>query len=145
MPLTGFEIQTVVLCDEVRQETSGKAIIIGAMGHGPEVYDDEDTNIKQLAIYVAFNAPCDPLELQFRLIKDDQEEPVMSVDVDLSEIYNDAPSPDTWKRNPIAIVVFGRENFSLKGSGDYQFQYSTEEGNWISYKEFYFPEKHKSE
>ena len=139
MSLDGFKILTAVLCEETRQEASGRAIIIGAMGHGPAVSDEEDTPINRLAVYLEIQMPPDRMNLKLRLINSDQEEPAMQVNVDTSEMYDSIPDTDTDFKNSVAVVIFGREGFSLRGSGYYEVQYATEEDNWQKYREFYFP------
>lgn len=139
MSLDGFAILTAVLCEEARQETSGRATIIGAMAHGPEVSDDENTPISRLAVYLEVQMPPERVNLKLRLVHCDQNEPTMEVDVDTNEMYDSIPSMESWARNPIAVVMFGRENFSLRGSGCYQIQYATEEDNWQKCREFHFP------
>lgn len=139
MSLTGFSLLSSVLCEEVRQESSGQAIIIGAMASGPNISDDSETKIKRLALYLEVRMPTDKIDLYVRLIKTGSEEPVLYADVDTSQMYDNMPDPDTLIRNPIAVVVMGREDFGIKGSGDYHLQYATKEGDWKDYRVFYFP------
>lgn len=145
MPLSEFSVLSSVLCEEVRQEANGQAIIIGAMSNGPNVSDDDDTRINRLALYLEVQMPREKIDLHIRLIKNETEEPVLYADVDTTRMYDSMPEPEKWFKNPIAIVVMGRESFGMKGSGDYQLQYATEEGNWKDYRVFYFPPEDVSE
>jgi len=145
MSLDGFSLLSSVLCEEVRQESSGRAIIIGAMANGPIISDDAETKIRRLALYLEVQMPTDKISLYVRLIKTGSEDPVLYADVDTAEIYDNMPDPDTLVKNPIAVVVMGREDFSIKGSGDYQLQYATEEDNWKDYRVFFFPNEDMAE
>lgn len=139
MPLTGFEVLTSVMCEEVRQEASGRALILGAMAHGPSISDEDKTKIHRLALYLEIQMPSEKIDLQFRLKKKDQEDSILYADVDTSDFYEKAPNPETWARNPIAVVIMGREDFEMSGSGDYYLQYSIRDDDWVDYKSIYFP------
>lgn len=140
MSLKDIKILSSVLCEEVRQEVGGRATIIGAMAHGPELSDNEDARIKRLAVYTEIEMPGERIRLKLRLTNKDQEEPVLQAEVNTDEMYDGMPSSDSWARNPIAVLIFGRENFSLRGSGDYYLQYAVDDNDWVDCRNFYFPE-----
>mgnify|MGYP000306608124 CR=1 FL=1 len=145
MALSEFSVLSSVLCEEVRQEANGQAIIIGAMTNGPNVSDDDDTRVNRLALYLEVQMPSERIDLHIRLVKCDAEEPVLYADVDTTKMYDSMPEPEKWFKNPIAIVVMSRESFSMKGSGDYHLQYATEEGKWEDHRVFYFPPEDTNE
>lgn len=139
MSLKSINILSAVLCEEVRQEVGGRAIIIGAMAHGPELSDGEDTRIKRLAVYTEIEMPENRIRLKLRLASKNQVDPVLQADVNTDEMYDDLPSSESWARNPIAVLIFGRENFMLRGSGDYHLQYAVDDEDWVDCRKFYFP------
>lgn len=139
MSLDGFSLLSSVLCEEVRQESSGQAIIIGAMSSGPNISDDEETKIKRLALYLEVQMPTERIDLYFRLVRSGSEDHILYANVDTAQMYDNMPDPDTLVRDPIAVVVLGREDFGVTGSGEYVLQYATKEDEWKEYRVFYFP------
>jgi hypothetical protein len=118
-----FDISSVVLCDDVRQENNGKHILIGVYLHTVLV-SDFPTNLA-LSVWVEIN----PKEVgefsgKIRIIEDENSVLLRGE----THVVIKNPEPTT--------VQFLRMPLEFQRGGDYLFQWKFGDDEWQTVKEF---------
>lgn len=121
--MSPFDISSVVLCDEVRQENNGKHILIGVYIHAVLV-EDFPANLL-LSVWIELK----PKEVgnftgQIRVIKDDES--VLLRGKSQITVENLDPTSAQYSRLPL----------EFQAGGDYFFQWKWGDNEWETVKEF---------
>lgn len=135
--MPSIEILSSLICDEVRQEANGRAIIIGAAPIGPALSGDEETIIPRLHFYVE-GLVNNVSSIKFRLISKDNRSTPLEITMDMEDIGDDEAAGEDGVAT-VAAFVFGRERIKFSGAGVYKLQYSLEPDEWRDVREFFFP------
>ena len=70
-----FKCDAALLCDQVRREDNGKAILLGVMSGGI-AFNSLPSTKQALELYVSGKAPVEDFSLEFRLIKKNSGLPI---------------------------------------------------------------------
>lgn len=118
-----FDVLSVVLCDDVRQENNGKHILIGVYLRSVFV-EDFPTNIS-LTMWIEFT-PSEVGEFpgEIRVIKDDE-----------SVLLRGSVQITTDNLEPV-MSVFKNMPLEFQGGGNYSFQWKFGDREWQTVKEF---------
>lgn len=139
--MSSFTPLAVVLCEEVRREESGQAILIGALNRGPSVNGESKTEIRRLAVYI--EAKFTGIELvEFKLSHSDTSEILLesSFEFSLADDFGDLPNNlDPNKVEVNSQLVVNKEGVEVPRAGDYAFEYKVGGGDWKLIRTWEFP------
>jgi len=132
--MPSIEVLSTLMCEDVRQEASGRAILIGVAPVGPSLNAEKETILHRLFFYVEAFAS-NVSTIHFRLISEDfSNEPMAtSISMDDDEAEEDLETPS------LGVWVFGRQGIKFEKSGVYILQYSLDNDNWHEARRFMFP------
>lgn len=140
--MPSIKFLSAVLCEEVRREASGRAILIGTGMVGPELSAEQETEIPRIAFYTESEI-IDVEEIWFRLICPESEDTPIEVDMSLQPMHQirEENSMETPPEGATiaAALVFNNERVKFKGPGVYKLQYKIADEDWHTVREFPFP------
>lgn len=132
-----------VLCQEVRREADGGAIVVGANMIGPSLSPEAETEIPRIAFYLEAEIT-DLDEVSIRLCCEETEDSPIAVELSfgLEEARNNG-SIDLPEKGAVfgAALVVNHLGARFKGPGDYKLQYKVAEQDWSTIRVFPFPSK----
>lgn len=133
-----IEFLSALICDDVRQEVSGRAIIVGAAPVGPELNSTGETTVSRISFYMeaAFSGLG---VVRFRLKSRENDSVPIEVSMDLANNSDVDEEADTENMSVVGTIVFGKEGGVFDGPGLYCLQYKTDETDWTEIRDFYFP------
>lgn len=140
--MSSIEFTSAVLCDEIRQEASGKAILVGAARVGPAISSAKETELDRLAFYVEAKI-VDVEEIKFRLKCELFDSAPLEVAMDLLAMQKMAANGDELPPKGASIdatLVFNQEKLKFPGAGVYQLQYQLGDSDWAPVADYLFPE-----
>ncbi len=141
MPSINFS--SAVLCEEVRREANGRAILIGAGMIGPKLSVEQETEIPRIAFYLESEL-VDVERVLFRLTCPTNDDTPIEVDMGFQPMRSrgdEDPSDVPPEGAPIAAaLVFNNERVKFSGPGIYELQYRIADEDWALVKKFRFPE-----
>lgn len=141
--MPSIKFLSAVLCEEVRREANGRAILIGAGMVGPELSAEQETEIPRIAFYTESEI-IDVEEIWFRLICPESEDTPIEVDMSLQPMHQigEESSMETPPEGATiaAALVFNNERVKFKGPGVYKLQYKVADKGWQTVRDFPFPE-----
>lgn len=132
-------VLSAILCDEVRQEIDGNAIIVGARQSVGPPLPPEAVNIDRISFYLelATSYP-PPSKIDVRFYHPNSETVVF-----YNTFENDYELPgDVQETEPLSgsvLLVANRASVEVPGAGRYLLQYRVDEGNWLDARPFGFP------
>ncbi|WP_282181087.1 hypothetical protein [Aliiroseovarius marinus] len=139
--MSSFTPLAVVLCEEVRKEDSGQAILVGALNRGPAVNSESTTELRRLAVYI--EAKFTGIELvEFRLSHSDTGEVLLESSFEFSLAKDFGELPDNLDPNKIEVnsqLVVNKEGVNVPRAGDYVFEYKIDGGDWKFVRTWEFP------
>lgn len=138
--MPSIEVLSALMCEDVRQEASGRAILIGVAPVGPSLNDEKETILHRLFFYVEAFAS-NVSTIHFRLISEDQSNEPMAASISMEddEIEGDQEAPS------LGVWVFGRQGIKFERSGVYVLQYSLDNDNWHEVRKFVFPAREEKD
>lgn len=146
--MPSIKFLTAVMCEDVRREFDGRAILVGASMVGPSVAEEGGSVVGKLSFYLeaeVFKVNW----VKFRLIKkktdyiafDDVE---MKLDFDIEDI----PAGELTEGGADvvetigAVLAFTKDDVKFDEPGRYHFEYKTElSDEWQPIREFHFPKR----
>jgi len=141
-----FEIKSVVLCDEVRREAHGTAVIVGASLKGPDIPDGGST-VDRLALYLEASIG-DASKVNIRLRSQEHKTSVIETTFD----FSDAPRPTAEELESathyelLVVMVVNKSAIKVPGPGRYDLQIRTTDGKpWKTYRSYIFPTESSEE
>jgi hypothetical protein len=138
--MKGVEVTSVVLCDEVRREVAGSAIIIGAKPSGPPVADDKITHLLRLALYIELEVPFPaPKKVAFRLRDTKMDYNVLEHSFELPEMDDSEETEGDFDLRGVVVCVLNEDNVEIRGSGILEVQIKYDRSKWSKVREFVFP------
>lgn len=133
-----IDVFNAVLCDEVRQEASGRSIVLGAAPIGPELDANAETTVARLAFYLEAGIT-DTTSIVFRLVAEGGDDVPLQVDMDLTGENSDEDVLSEHEMTVVGTIVFGKKDVTFSAPGFYILQYSEDASNWTDVRTFYFP------
>lgn len=141
--MSSIEFSSAVLCEEVRREANGKAIIVGAGMVGPELPADQETEVPRIAFYLEAEM-VDVDRILFQLICSEYDDAPIEVDMSFEAMRRgsgeDATGAPPEGSTISAALVFNSDGVKFKGPGIYKLQYKLSDEDWQTVKTFPFPE-----
>ncbi|SPF78065.1 hypothetical protein [Pseudoprimorskyibacter insulae] len=134
---------SVILCEEVRREAHGAAILIGVTPSGPEVDDKAGTDVARIAIYVElvvdglFNGSVD-----LRLIHEADTKAILESDfvVDMSSSVASDFEVELKEAQGSLVIVVNKTELHFAKSGMYRVELRLgSTGAYRTLREFVFP------
>lgn len=136
-----IKIGCAILCEEVRREYNGRAIILGAAMTGPPI-DQQANSLARLALYIEIFAKNCPV-VEVRLWNKDRSLAIIEAEFNLETKEEfEAENPETRYEDVEigAVMVVNQSDITVFGDSVYQLQMkSKDESEWILGREFYFP------
>jgi hypothetical protein len=139
--MSGLEVISAVVCDEVRREASGDAIIIGAKQNGPAVLEDAQALRDPIAFYIELESDYPPPErISVRLRN------AASGDVVFEHNFrggDDVPKDidsDTNIRG-VLVMVINQRTSPVSEAGMYILECSGGGEKWLRLREIDFPSR----
>lgn len=141
--MPSIEFSSTVLCEEVRREANGRAIIIGAGLIGPELSVEQETEIPRIAFYLEAEI-VDIEEIWFRLTCAENDDTPIEVDMNFGPMRNqeEGNSVNSPPKGALiaAALVFNNERVKFKAPGIYELQYRIADEDWHTVRKVPFPE-----
>jgi len=137
--MPSIEILSSLICEDVRQESSGRAILIGAAPVGPSVHKDKETVLQRLFFYIE-TLGSDVNSINFRLISEESGDVPMNVSIGMDDDGSEIESNDI-DASAYGVWVFGRQGIKFNNSGIYKLQYSLEDDEWHDVRSILFPDR----
>lgn len=133
---------SVVLCDEVRREASGQAIIIGARQNAFSVPKDGEAEIARLALYVELDMVTPlPTSIKLKFSNPENGDTIISENFTLEpnddSQENDAQSDDGVRGT--LLIAINKENITVRENGVFQVLLQENEDEWQVLREYIFP------
>jgi len=136
-------VRSALLCDEVRREYNGDAIIIGVSPIGPTIAN-EGTTLDRLGLYIDV-VVSNIKSVEVRLWNDVDSVSIMNAKFDLPERDSDE-FPDGSDYTFVYVMVKNGINVEVSTPGEYTLQLrSGADESWFSSSTFFFPEIDKGE
>lgn len=136
-----LKLRSAVLCEEVRREATGSAILIGASIKGPDVKNGEETTIDRLAFYLEASLK-DTDVVGIRLWSDEYETSIFETKFDFSDDERPPLPPDTDHDTVemLAVMVVNKSSVKIPGPGAYDLQIRLNNtADWTSHRTYVFP------
>jgi len=131
-------VRSALLCDEVRREYNGDAIIIGVSPIGPTIAN-EGTTLDRLGLYIDV-VVSNIKSVEVRLWNDVDSVSIMNAKFDLPERDSDE-FPDGSDYTFVYVMVKNGINVEVSTPGEYTLQLrSGADESWFSSSTFFFPE-----
>lgn len=138
------KVVSAVICDEVRQEMDGHAIIVGARQSGPALPIGEDVTVDRIAIYVELETSYPPpAKFVVRLNDPEADKTIFENSFD-NEFEPIEDVPEGADLRGIMLLVVNRTDVKVPGAGVYKVQLQTEEADWVDVRNFSFPASDRS-
>lgn len=135
--MPSIEILSALICEDVRQEVTGRAMLIGVAPVGPSLNAETETIIHRLFFYVEALAG-NVSTIHFRLVSEESgHEPMAAtISMDDDELAEESNDPDA---PTYGVWVFGRQGVKFEKAGFYTLQYSVGDDKWHDVRKFVFP------
>jgi hypothetical protein len=133
------KVKSVILCEEVRREASGSAILIGARPSGPTISDEEPTVLPRLALYIELEVPFpSPRIIAFRLRDIVKNYNLIEHSFELPKSEDDETDDDSEIRG-VVVSVINEDDVLVKGPGIFCVQAKYDGSKWTTVRDFVFP------
>jgi hypothetical protein len=140
------KVVSVVLCDEVRREVNGDAIIIGAKQAGRSIPEADKRFVDRLGLYIELetNYP-PPNEIEIRLYSEEYKasliEHAFPIEFEIPEgiEISESQSGEDLPARGVLLMVINREQVEIEGPGEYTLQFRHSGKDWVSSRSYFFP------
>lgn len=148
--MSSIRFLTSVMCEDVRREEDGRAILLGVAMAGPHMLPDEELVMERVGFYLEAEVH-DINDVQIRLVerKTGQSAFDAKVNFDFTKMEPATsqtppiPKEDEIKDSAIGTVMFlAMDKVTIPAPGRYDLQYRIEgDDEWENIRDFLFPEK----
>lgn len=136
-----LKADSVVLCEEVRREASGSAIIVGARPSGPAVKSEDVTIIPRLGVYVELSVSFPPpTNVAIRLWSEARDYLVFQHDFEMPPYLGEGIPSDATDIKGGVLLAINEEGVEISGPGEYLVQAKADNEEWDTLRSYVFPE-----
>lgn len=141
--MASIDILSAVLCDEVRREASGTAMIVGATPIGVALTAGEKNEVERASLFLEAKIK-NANSLRIRLTNLETDCTPIEELLELpykQQIAESDPSADIDEIEVVGMLVVNKTNVEFGEPGNYTLQYRINDvGDWINVREYLFPE-----
>lgn len=141
--MPSIEVISTVLCEEVRREHDGRAIILGAAPVGPEIKSGGEV-VQRIAFYVeAFVSEVQEIEIQ--LISEAGDDVAFATKMRLGDLPEEGSVDEKAVDSILGVLVFNKSNVMFKEPGMYQLQIRVPDQEWQTARSYFFPPRSETQ